>query len=154
MLRTSHFWKLFSLCLLAHASGASAQQSAPSSAPPKIERIEPASDIPATLPTKNTSGPQITEKRGNGGQATEVTVKSGGSTYTIKPNPQIGNAQPGDVQGGGAIRAPQWKVLEFDLGKKKQSEREAEAAAAEAAAAAPAPPPPPPPPQPKPQPVR
>jgi hypothetical protein len=141
MLRTSTCWKLISLYLLAHAGAVYAQQSTPSSAPPKLERIEPGSDTPITVTPKSSNDKKITEKR-EGGRVTEVTVKSGKSTYVMKPNVPPGNAQPGDGQSS-AIRAPQWQVLEFDLGRKKQKEREEEAAAAEAAIAVPPPPPPP-----------
>jgi hypothetical protein len=137
MLRTPSSWKLLSLCLLAHASVVNAQQTAPSSAPPKLERIEPGSDTPITVTPKSANEKKITEKR-EGGRVTEVQVKSGKSTYIMKPNVPAGNAQPGDGQSS-AIRAPQWQVLEFELGRKKQKEREEEAAAA----AVPPPPPPP-----------
>jgi hypothetical protein len=136
MLRTSSIWKIFSLCLLAHLSLAQAQQT-PSSAPPKLERIEEGSDAPITIAPKASRGQaKIVEKK-EGGRVTEVTVQSGKSTYIMKPNIPPGNAQPGDAESS-AIRAPQWKVLEFDIGKKKQKERQEEAAAS-------VPPPPPPP---------
>jgi hypothetical protein len=133
MLRTSSVWKILSLCLLAHA-GLALAQATPATAPPKLERVEEGSDTPITItPTKGEK--KITEKR-EGGRVTEVTVKTGKSSYTMKPNVAPGNAQPGDAQSA-AIRAPQWKVMEFDLGKKKQKEHEEDAAAV--------PPPPPPP---------
>jgi hypothetical protein len=126
MLRTSTIWKTALLCLLAHAALAAAQN-APSSAPPKLERIEEGSDTPITVTAKPKSDKKITEKREQG-RVTEVEVQSGKSHYIMKPNVPAGNAVPGDAQSG-AIRAPQWKVLEFDMNAKKKKEKEEEAAA-------------------------
>jgi hypothetical protein len=153
MLRTSSRLKLLSLCLLAHAGLVSAQaqqpapaQARPSQAPPQLERIEPGSDVPTTtIPPRERT--RITEKRGNDGQVTEVEVQSGKSRYIMKPNVAPGNAQPGDAQSS-AIRAPQWQVMEFDLGNpKKQGATQQGVAPAPAkpgqAARADAPPPPP-----------
>jgi hypothetical protein len=139
MSRTSTCLKTLTLCLLAHAGVAAAQQP-PSEAPPKLERIEPGSDVPATtVPPRGRT--RITEKK-QGGTVTEVEVQSGKSSYVMKPNRPAGNAQPGDAQSS-QIRPPEWKVLEFDLtGKKRKS---AAAVADEAAAAAADVPPPPPP---------
>lgn len=140
MPRPSPCLKVLSLCLLAHAGLAVAQQQAqsappPSDKPPKLERIEPGSDVPATtLPPPGRT--RITEKK-QGGQVTEVEVQSGKSHYYLKPNVPAGNAQPGDVESS-QIRPPQWQVFEFDLNRKKK----AAAAAAGAAAPAEAPPPP------------
>lgn len=142
MLRKSSIWKLLSLCLLAQA-GAAFAQSTPSSAPPKLERIEEGSDTPITVTPKKESNRSVSEKR-DGGQVKEVTVKSGKSVYTMKGANPASVTQTGDGAGS-TLRPPQWKVLEFDLAKKKQKERDEEAAAA-AAAAPPAPVPPPPPP--------
>lgn len=137
MLRTSSSSrKILSLCLLAFAAYANAQQT-PSSAPPKLERIEEGSDTPITVTPPTSSQKKVTEKR-EGGRVTEVQVKSGGSTYTMKPNVPAGNAQPGDGQSS-AIRAPQWTVMEFDFGKKKKTEQRDDETPA-----APVPPPPPP----------
>jgi hypothetical protein len=123
-------WKILSLCLLAHAGLATAQQP-PSEAPPKLERIEPGSDTPATtVPDRGRT--KIIEKK-QGGQVTEVQVQSGKSRYTMKPRPP-GTARPGDTEST-SLRGPQWEVLEFDLGKKKKG-------AAGTPTAADAPPPP------------
>jgi hypothetical protein len=136
MSRTSTCLQTLTLCLLAHAGFAAAQQP-PSDKPPKLERIEPGSDVPATtLPDRART--KITEKK-QGGTVSEVEVQSSGSTYTMKPNQPAGNAQPGDANSS-RIRPPEWKVLEFDLTKKRKS---AAAVADEAAATADAPPPPP-----------
>jgi hypothetical protein len=141
MLRTSRLLPALSLCLLANAAFAQAQpQQKPSDAPPKLEVIEEGADTPITVAPPKSAGPgaKITEKK-EGGRVTEVKVKSGKSSYTMRPNIPAGNAQPGDAQSG-AIRAPQWTVLEFDLGgKKKNTDKEA---VPDAPARADAPPPP------------
>lgn len=119
---------LLALFLAAQAGFAAAQQSnsqpAPSQAPPRLDRIEPGSDVPATnIPPKR--GTEIKETR-VGGQVTEVEVNAGGSHYYMKPNNQPGNAQTG------SIRAPTWKVGEFDLsGKRKGAADTAQPTAAD-----------------------
>jgi hypothetical protein len=132
MLRSS-LLKIASLCLLAAAGQAFAQTGQPTPSP-KLERV-PDTDAPLSVAPKREGGTQITEKR-EGGQVTEVKVKSGKSRYTVKPNNKVGNAQRGDAQSSDS-RAPQWTVLEFDLGKKKPKEG--------TPAPADVPPPPPPP---------
>jgi hypothetical protein len=95
---------------------ASAQQT-PSSAPPGTAPIEAGSDQPTvTIPDKPPRT-VITEKKENG-VTTEVDVKSGKSHYKLKPTRPVGNAVPNTVEAGGA-RAPQWTVMEFNLGQKK-----------------------------------
>jgi len=119
MPRTSSSLKLLALCLAAYAGVAAAQtgQSAQNQAPPQLERIEPGSDVPAVnIPPKR--GTEIKETR-VGGQVTEVEVTAGGSHYYMKPNTQPGNAQTN------SIRAPQWKVGEFDLSGKRRATNEA-----------------------------
>lgn len=145
MLRTSSSSALLTLCLLAHAGMAGAQQQPPSQQPPKLERIEPGSDVPATtIPPRERT--RIKEKK-QGGQVTEVEVQSGSSRYIMKPNVPAGNAQPGDAQST-AGRAPQWQVMEFDFGNpKKQGPTEQPVSPAPAKPGVPAradaPPPPP-----------
>jgi hypothetical protein len=138
MARTTSVWQLLALGLLAQAGFAQAQQTPPSSAPPKMERVPEGSDTPiTTVPTApRGQAPKVVEKRQDG-RVTEVQVTSGKSSYTMKANPPEAVSQPGDPASGG-LRPPQWKVLEFDFGKKKQA---ADAAAAAEAAAAPPPPP-------------
>ncbi len=135
MLRTSNVWKATFLCLLAHAGVALAQQPV-SSAPPKLERIEEGSETPITVTAKPKSDKKVTEKKEQG-RVTEVQVQSGKSHYIMKPNTPAGAGLPGDGLSA-KVRAPQWQVMEFDLGKKKQKEKDEEAAAS-----TPAPPPPP-----------
>jgi hypothetical protein len=103
------------------AAPQSAQQSNKNEAPPKLERVEPGSDVPATsLPSRSRT--QIKETR-DGGQVTEVEVNSSGSHYYMKPNTPPGNAVPGSASGN-SIRAPQWKVGEFDLSGKRKAANE------------------------------
>lgn len=137
MLRTPQLITVLSLCLLAPSAFAQAQpKPKPSEAPPKLEVIEQGADAPITVTPAKTGGAKITEKKENG-RVTEVKVKSGKSSYTMRPNTPAGNAQPGDGQSS-AIRAPQWTVMEFDLGgKKKNTDKEA----VPDAAAVPPPPP-------------
>jgi hypothetical protein len=137
MSRISSVWKFLLLGMLAHVSAAHAQQT-PSSAPPQLERIEKGSDTPIVVTPGQKSGKKIVEKRDNG-RTTEVQVSTGKSSYTMKANAPGAIGQGGDASAG-ALRPPQWKVLEFDLFKKKQKKELDEAAAA---ATADAPPPPP-----------
>lgn len=117
MQRTLILFPTLALCLFG-ATGAALAQSTPSSAPPKLDRIEEGSDTPVTITPPKDSNNKIVERK-EGGVTKEVTVKSGKSTYIMRPNVPAGNAQPGDGQSS-AIRAPQWKVMEFELGKKKK----------------------------------
>ena len=142
MLRTSPALKLLAVFLLANA-GAALAQTKPSEAPPKLERIEEGSDTPITIVPKRDDRRNIKETR-DGGQVKEVEVKSGKSTYTMK-GAHPASVTENSVGTGSTLRPPQWKVLEFDLSKKKQAQRDEEAAAAAAAAPPAAVPPPPPP---------
>lgn len=136
MLRTPKLITVLSLCLLATTAFAQQPKPKPSEAPPKLEVVEEGADTPITVTPPKSGGAKITEKK-EGGRVTEVKVKSGKSHYTMRPNIPAGNAQPGDGQSS-AIRAPQWTVMEFDLGgKKKNTDKEA----VPDAAAVPPPPP-------------
>lgn len=135
---------LLAVLLAAQAGHALAQQASqptpPNQAPPQLERVEPGSDIPATnIPSR--TGTQIIEKR-DGGQVTEVEVISHGSHYYMKPNNPPGNTPPHSVTGN-AIRAPQWKVGEFDLSGKRKAANQDGTNAPEAADVPPPPPLPP-----------
>lgn len=113
---------LFSMPLLLAASvdaAAQNQRAVPSDAPPKLERLE---EGPPPKPGISVGKPKTekstTEKRDATGAIIETEVKTGGSTYYVRPNTQPGNAQPGDLQSSGN-RAAQFKIKEFDLGRKK-----------------------------------
>jgi hypothetical protein len=123
MSRTPSLPLIAALCLLAQFGLAQAQAQAPqppSSAPPQLERIEEGSDTPITtapLPTKK-DDKRIKERRDNQG-GREVEVKSlGKSSYTMKSTPP-GTANTSAAGTGSTLGAPQWKVLEFNFGKKK-----------------------------------
>lgn len=134
MLRTSSFRNFLALCLFASASLAGAQQSKPSDAPPKLERVDDSNLAPAIVAPR-ANEPKISEKREAG--RSEVKVKSGKSSYTMKgTNPAAGSS--GLDANGSALRGPQWQVGEFDLNKKKK--QASEAAAETEAAPVPAPP--------------
>jgi hypothetical protein len=148
-MRTRPSLKIVPLCLLAWSALASAQQAQtqqqqqpPSDKPPKLERIEPGSDVPATtIPPRG--GTQIKERKQDG-RVTEVEVQAGPSHYYMRPNTPAGTAQPGTQEAGPtAVRPPQWQVLEFDLNRKR---KQGEAGSGENTPASPAaaevPPPP------------
>ncbi|HAT30088.1 MAG TPA: hypothetical protein DCW29_04325 [Janthinobacterium sp.] len=121
MMRTSKFWQISALLLLAHTAGAQT----PAATPPKLDKLEEGDGAPITVTAKPSH--EQSQQREQG-KVTSVKVTSGGSTYYVKPNSQVGTAQPGDAFGSGN-RGTQWQVMEFDLGKKKQKQT-AEGAAA------------------------
>lgn len=131
MTRTLLLWPALLLTLGANAYA----QSTPSQAPPKLEKIEEVADDPITVTAKPAPERQITERRDNSGNVVEATVKSGPSTYTLRPTHPVGSSLPGDAMSGPA-RGPQWTVMTFGGKKKKNPEDEA-------AADTDAPPPPP-----------
>jgi len=88
--------------------------------PPKLEKLEEVSDPKGVSVSKPEPKNKVMEKRSNGGKVTEVQVKSGKSNYTVKADPEVGNAPKGTVQGD-ANRAAQWTILEFG-GKKEVKE--------------------------------
>ena len=134
MKRISPLWPALLLTLSAHTALA---QSTSNQAPPKLEKIEEVADDPITVTAKPAAESKITERRDNSGNVVEATVKSGPSTYTLRPNHPAGTALPGDALGS-SNRGPMWTVKEFDLGKKKKKNPEEEASDNDA----PAPPPP------------
>ena len=91
--------------------------------PPKLEKLEEG-EQPAITIAPPDSGTKITEKHEQG-KVTEVKVKSGKSTYYLKPNDPAGSAARGDLESD-QIRAAQWPILEFDLGRKKVNPKEVE----------------------------
>jgi hypothetical protein len=81
--------------------------------PPKLEKLEEGPDSDVKL-IKQESNKLKTVERKDNGKVTEVQVRTGKSSYTVKPN----DAPKGTPEGD-ANRAAQWKVLEF--GGNKQS---------------------------------
>jgi hypothetical protein len=111
--------KRISLILLTLAAHAAFAQSTPSQAPPKLEKIEEFADDSINVTAKPSTEGKITDRRDNNGNVTETTVKSGPSTYTVRPAHPVGTSLPGDATSG-PLRGAQWTVLEFDIGKKKK----------------------------------
>ncbi|MFC3109800.1 DUF2782 domain-containing protein [Undibacterium arcticum] len=124
-MRTSTLLHIAAVCVAVQLLPAYAQAPAKNVAPPppKLEKMEEG-EQPAITIAPPDSGTKITEKRQQG-KVTEVKVKSGKSTYYLKPNEPAGSAAPGDVQSN-QIRAAEWPILEFDLGRKKTNPKEAE----------------------------
>lgn len=83
--------------------------------PPRLERLEEGEAPAVTIPGGGPPEKSITEKREQG-RVTEVEVKTGRSTYVVKPLSPSGSALPGDTQAN-TNRAAQFKVKEFDLSK-------------------------------------
>lgn len=120
-MRPSTIWPVLLLTL-----SSAVQAQTPSAAPPKLDKIEDI-DTPITVTNKNGKERPVSEKRDNSGRVTEVKVKSGSTSYTVKPpNTRTSTALPGDAAGQ-ANRGPQWTVMEFDLGKKKTKQKDDEA---------------------------
>lgn len=143
-MRTLKAWPMYAACLAAAALplAASAQQQSGNTAPPppQLEKLEEGEEPAVTIRQPDQQRARTVEKRAPGGKVTEVQVTSGKSTYVLKANDSSGSALPGDTQSS-LLRAPQWQVLEFDLGRPKEDKEAREAEAAEAAQV-PAPPPP------------
>ena len=91
------------------------------------------------IPAGPTGGGQpersITEKREQG-RVTEVEVRTGRSTYVVKPLNPAGSALPGDTQAN-TNRAAQFKVKEFDLSKPEDLKPQPQPQAPQAPAAPP-----------------
>jgi hypothetical protein len=83
----------------------------------KLEKLEE-TDPPAVKIGKPPTEHKITETRDDSG-VKETKVETGLSTYYVRPNTQVGTAQPGDTQST-TNRGAEWKVLEFNLGEKKK----------------------------------
>lgn len=121
MFSTLSFKTFFLLSAVAISTTALAQQR-PSDAPPQLQRIEPGSDTPITITPKSGNNNKITQTK-DGGRVTEVQVSSGGSHYTMK-GVRPGSVQELGDQTGSTVRPPQWKVMEFDLSRKKKTDPE------------------------------
>lgn len=104
-------------CFVISASTSVVAQEKTAPPPPKLEKLEegPDSDVKLIKPESNRLK---TVERKENGKVTEVQVRTGKSTYTVKPN----NAPRGTPEGD-ANRAAQWKVMEFG-GKKETKEVE------------------------------
>lgn len=118
---TSKIWPIASLsaaAMLLSSTALAQQPPAKSDAPqPKLEKLEEG-EPPSIKVGKPEDQRKITETRDDSG-VKEVKVQSGGSTYYVKPNQQVGDALPGDAQSS-TNHGAEWKVLEFDLGVKNK----------------------------------
>ncbi|MFL9924624.1 hypothetical protein PQR62_10130 [Herbaspirillum lusitanum] len=110
---------------LAMAQTPAAPSAAPAPPPPELEKLEegepPAVTIQKPGGGGGNNGNSINERRDHG-QTKEIEVKSGPSTYYLKPHQQVGSSTPGDAQSGPPTAA-QWKVKEFDWGGSKQPKK-------------------------------
>lgn len=97
---------------------ASAQNAAADAAqPPKLEKLEEG-EAPAITIRQPSTASEITERRGPGGELQEIKVKSGGSTYYLRPRQATG------MPVSDSIVVPQWVIIEFDGSlPKRQEER-------------------------------
>ncbi len=109
---------MLAAALLASLPAAAQQSAAPAAATPKLEKLEEG-EPPSIKIGKPEIKKRVTE-RGTGGEIKEEQVTSGGSTYYVKPNQQVGTSVPGDAQSS-QNHGVQWKVKEFDLGMKKKN---------------------------------
>jgi hypothetical protein len=89
---------LSGLFLLSFAGVVLAQTQKPDQAPPKLDKLEDGAADPSLSVGKPEPKNKVTEKRNNAGKVTEVQVKSGKSNYTLKADPEVGNAPKGTVQ--------------------------------------------------------
>lgn len=99
---------------LAMSTSALAQQNDANTPPPPQMEVLEEGVAPATTIRRQGSGKNtITEERTRG-RVTGIRVERGDSTYFIEPKDPTGSALPGDTQAP-TIRAPQWRVFEFDM---------------------------------------
>lgn len=118
---------LMALPLLACVMAGALAQNAPAPMPPRLEPLpenqQPSlgTPAPAIRPGETDNRPGTTDLRDNTGAVIETQVRTPVSTYTVRPNRQVGNAQPGDAQSVGN-RAAQFKIGEFGLGRQKKQE--------------------------------
>ena len=96
------------------------QAQAPKAAPPTMQKLEEGEAPAVTIRTPN-SRKKITEKREQG-VVTEVQVQTGKSNYRLKQSAGAGNAAAGDAQSN-TVRAAQFTIKEFDLGRKPTAEK-------------------------------
>lgn len=89
--------------------------------PPELQTLDEGEPPAVTIKKpgeEQGGGNSITERRDHG-NTKEVKVKSGPSTYYVKPQQQLGSSTAGDVQSGPPSGA-QWQIKEFDWGGKKK----------------------------------
>ena len=136
-MRTPLLLTAFSL-MFAASLPASAQQPrgrADAPPPPQLEKLEEGEAPAVTIPGGGQPERSITEKREQG-RVTEVEVRTGRSTYVVKPLNPAGSALPGDTQAN-TNRAAQFRVKEFDLSKPEDLKPQAQPQVPQAPAAPP-----------------
>ena len=110
-------------------AGAQQQSGGPPQQPPQLERLDEG-EAPAVTDRKpEPPRSVVTEKRAYGGRVTEIEVQSGRSTYYLQPNTQGGSAMPGETDSS-RMRAPQWRIGEFDLRRGEEARKAADPSAA------------------------
>jgi hypothetical protein len=109
---------LLSVVSLANSAFAQNQPAAPSQTPPTLERLEEGQQPGVTI-RQQEGNKGTADTRDPSGAVTETKVKTGSSTYYVRPNRPAGSAQAGDLQSSGN-RAAQFQVKQFDLGRKKE----------------------------------
>ena len=114
-MRTPLLLTTFSLAVAVSMPVLAQQPRADAPPPPRLERLEEGEAPAVTIPGGGQPERAITEKREQG-RVTEVEVRTGRSTYVVKPLNPAGSALPGDTQAN-TNRAAQFKVKEFDLSK-------------------------------------
>lgn len=109
-------------------------QQAAAPEPPRLEKLEEGEAPAITIPGRQ-SEQQIEERRDHG-EVTSSKVRSGPSTYYVKPNKPRGSALPGDAQST-ANQPAQWQIIEFHTKRRDQVEAESRTAPGEAPAGTP-----------------
>jgi hypothetical protein len=99
-------------------------------APKKLEKLEEG-EPPSIKVGKPEEKQKVTETRDESG-VKEVKVQTGSTTYYIKPDQQVGDSLPGDVQST-HNHGVQFKVMEFDLGSKNKSKKSDDSGSAQPA---------------------
>jgi hypothetical protein len=134
MLRTS----ILGITLFSAGLALAQAPASPSSAPPQ-QKLEPVEESDTPITGKPKPAPprgRVKEKTRQTETGTETEVDTGRTSYTVKQKTRPGDPT-GDVRG-----TTSFKVLEFDLNRKKKPD-DKDAAPAAAAEKASAPPPPP-----------
>lgn len=120
-MRTIHFRRYAAAAAIAAAPLFSIAQDVPAPQPPGLETIEE-SEEPAITIRKPESEREITERREDG-RVTEIKVRSGKSTYYLRPNDPPGNVMRGDAMSS-PVRPAEWKVHRFDRAQPEAEERD------------------------------
>ena len=119
--------KLAVLPLLCGLASVALAQNAPAPMPPRLEPLPESQQpnigtpTPSIKPGETDQRNGTTDFRDNTGAVVETQVRTPVSKYTVRPNRQVGNAQPGDAQSVGN-RAAQFKIGEFGLGRAKKQD--------------------------------